>query len=274
MDWNRILSATGLVLRGFSDTQIINHWLVLPDEDAFAEVVAYATSSDTEDVDRLDASLLGLAATNYAPETRSRLIKFYAIFKIAEMSRYQEFRGFPPGYERSGGSPQAARQTTQIPIAVYLADGSQHARVEAALELVLAALNIEVSEIGDPEVGSWLRRMFGHIEPAAPTLEEVVEKAVRAVELNRLLLPQAGIDAAQGDALAKLITALASEENAVIQIGSMLLVKTGGILAARNLTQLELAHLEKNPALIRDPCTVIHELQAAGSLESRPSSTG
>jgi len=132
----------------------------MPDEESFAQVVSYAASTNTEDVDRLDDSLLVRAAIDYDPETRSRLIKFYAILKIAELSRFQEFRGFPPGYVRSG-SPQEAPQTADVPIVVYLADGSQHARVEAGLELALAALNISVTEIGDPEVGSWLRRMLG-----------------------------------------------------------------------------------------------------------------
>jgi hypothetical protein len=47
-------------------------------------------------VDSLDSSLLYLAATNFHPDVRRRLIKFYTIFKIAELQRYQEFRGFPP----------------------------------------------------------------------------------------------------------------------------------------------------------------------------------
>ena len=36
-----------------------------------------------------------LAATNRSAEARRRLIKLYAIFKIAETQRYHEFRGFP-----------------------------------------------------------------------------------------------------------------------------------------------------------------------------------
>jgi hypothetical protein len=29
-------------------------------------------------------------------EAARRLIKFYTVYKIAEMQRYREFRGFPP----------------------------------------------------------------------------------------------------------------------------------------------------------------------------------
>jgi hypothetical protein len=36
-----------------------------------------------------------MAATHFDPAVRIRLVKFYTTFKIAEVVRYQEFRGFP-----------------------------------------------------------------------------------------------------------------------------------------------------------------------------------
>jgi hypothetical protein len=95
LDWGRVLSATGDVLRGISDAAIINNWLETDDEGAFVSVVTQVSASSTEEVDRLDAALLSLAASSFSADVRHRLIKFYAIFKIAEMRRYQEFRGFP-----------------------------------------------------------------------------------------------------------------------------------------------------------------------------------
>lgn len=171
----------------------------------------------------------------------------------------------PPGNRldeesRAPGAP-VSRTAIEVPISVYLAGGREHSQVESALHNLLSAFDIEVAEEQDPEISSWYRRILGRAKETSPSLEEVVEKAVRAIEMNTLLLPQAGVDAAQGDALAKLITALGHEDNAVIQIGSMLLVKTGGVLAARNLTQMELAYLEKNPILIKDPHKVMQQLQ-------------
>jgi hypothetical protein len=96
VDWGRVLATTGGVLRGISDAAIINSRLEKGDEDAYIAVVAQVSTSSTGEVDRLDAALLSLAASNSSAEKRRRLIiKFYAIFKIAEMRRYQEFRGFP-----------------------------------------------------------------------------------------------------------------------------------------------------------------------------------
>jgi hypothetical protein len=79
-----------------SDAAIISNWLENNDEGAFASIVTQVGSSSTDEVDRLDAALLSFAVTNFDASARRRLIKFYAIFKIAEMQRYREFRGFPP----------------------------------------------------------------------------------------------------------------------------------------------------------------------------------
>lgn len=95
VDWQRILNTTGTVLRGMSDMAIINNWMEMDDQGAFISIVTQVKTSSTEDVDRLDNALLSMAGTNFNVDARRRLIKFYAIFKITEMERYQEFRGFP-----------------------------------------------------------------------------------------------------------------------------------------------------------------------------------
>lgn len=95
-DWGRILAATGTVLQGMSDVAVVNNWLQMDDDGAFVSIVTQVKSCSTADVDRLDAVLLSLAATNFDADARRRLVKFYAIFKIAELERYREFRGFPP----------------------------------------------------------------------------------------------------------------------------------------------------------------------------------
>lgn len=96
IDWGRVLAAAGDALRGLSDAAIVGDWLDKSDEGAFASIVTHVGAASTDEVDRLDAALLSLATTNFNAEARRRLVKFYAIFKIAEMQRYREFRGFPP----------------------------------------------------------------------------------------------------------------------------------------------------------------------------------
>ncbi len=79
-----------------SDAAIVNDWLEKDDEGAYDSIVTQVTVASADEVDRLDAALLSFAATNFSADGRRRLIKFYAVFKIAEMQHYREFRGFPP----------------------------------------------------------------------------------------------------------------------------------------------------------------------------------
>jgi hypothetical protein len=93
-DWARVLAATGEVVHGISDA-VVSDWLEKEDGEAYTSIVTQVSTSPTEEVDRLDAALLSFATTNLNPGVRQRLIKFYAIFKITEIRRYQAFRGFP-----------------------------------------------------------------------------------------------------------------------------------------------------------------------------------
>jgi hypothetical protein len=95
VDWGKILDTTGAVLRGMSDAAIISNWLAMDDQGAFASIAAQVRSSSTQDVDRLDEALLTHATGNFDASVRERLVKFYVMFKLIEVDRYQAFRGFP-----------------------------------------------------------------------------------------------------------------------------------------------------------------------------------
>lgn len=91
----------------------------------------------------------------------------------------------------------------------------------------------------------------------------------RAAEIQLLDRFQAGIDAATGDAVAKLITALSDTKGAVLQMGSVLLVKVDETLIVRQLTSREMLCWQQNPGLFRDPAKALAELQRA--MEAHPS---
>ena len=95
MDRGQAPAGPGEAPQGLSDAMIIGSWLEQSDENAFAGIVTQVGTSSTGGLDRLDAALLSLATSNGSTDTRLRLVKFYAIFKIAEMQRYGQFRGFP-----------------------------------------------------------------------------------------------------------------------------------------------------------------------------------
>jgi hypothetical protein len=101
MDFARFLAVAGEPLRDVSDSAvlrdaaIVSDWLSMDDLSAISAIRAQVESSRTPDVTRLDGFLLETASTHIDPEVRVRLIKFYAMFKIVEMLRYERFRGFP-----------------------------------------------------------------------------------------------------------------------------------------------------------------------------------
>jgi hypothetical protein len=152
-----------------------------------------------------------------------------------------------------------------------LSSGRDHQAIEEAIERLLRAFDLEIYR-KFPEVnGSWFRKFLVHAKQGAPDVEESVIKLVRALELQTLHRPQADIDAKQADAVAKLMNALDKEENAAIQIGSLLLVKVGRNYVVRNLSQLQLAHLESNPELFQNPATVLRQLQGLAVANAHPS---
>ena len=101
MDLARFLSVAGEALRdagasaAVRDAAIVSDWLSMDDISAICAIRAQVESSRTADVTRLDGFLLATASSHIDPEARARLVKFYAMFKIVEMLRYERFRGFP-----------------------------------------------------------------------------------------------------------------------------------------------------------------------------------
>lgn len=152
-----------------------------------------------------------------------------------------------------------------VPVTIYLADGDEHQAVQQALVDLLNEYDFDVVDSLPPVRGSWYRAFVARTKDAvtSPGLKERARKVERGVELHLLQKQQAEIDSMQGDTVANLLTALAGTSDALIQIGSVLLVKVGGVPAVRNLTQQELIHLERNPQLLKTPHAILEALQDA-----------
>jgi hypothetical protein len=169
--------------------------------------------------------------------------------------------------------PATALTTTPYPalaiqrpfaVTVYLAEDDDHHAVQEALGDLLAAFDFDVVDSLPPLRGSWYRDFIASSRRALTSRElgERLRKVERGIELQLLHKHQAEIDSMQGDAVAKLLTALEHTPDALVQIGSVLLVKVDGVPAVRNLTHVELRHLEDNPRLLTSPATILDALQA------------
>jgi hypothetical protein len=160
--------------------------------------------------------------------------------------------------------PSWPRDTRQSVLYLYLSGGQEHEAVESALEGVLDAFGLEIVQQFPGVQGSWFRKFLVQARPGAPDIEERTTKLAYALESRALGQSQAYLDTQRAEAVAKLLTALDKEANASIQIGSFLLVKVGGNVVVRELTQPQLIRLEENPGLFRDPETVLQQLQSVG----------
>jgi hypothetical protein len=152
-----------------------------------------------------------------------------------------------------------------IPVTIYLSEGLAHREVQRALAGLLAEVDFKIVDFLEPLKGSWFRFLAARTKDAITSSEltDRLHKVERGIELHLLHKRQAEIDSLQGDAVAKLLSALETTPSALIQIGSVLIVKVDGVPAVRNLTQQELIHLQRNPGLLMSPATIFEALQEA-----------
>lgn len=75
--------------------------------------------------------------------------------------------------------------------------------------------------------------------------------------INLLQGPQERIDVEQAKAVSQLLQALGDTSEAVVRIGTNLVVKSGGRTFVRNLNTKELRYLDKNPQLGQSPDLII-----------------
>lgn len=153
-----------------------------------------------------------------------------------------------------------------IPVQIYLTDALAGPAVEGSLRELLLSCGVEDIRESRITIGSWYRSLTGLLKRAADS--DAAGEARRAVEIQVLDRFQDGIDSDTGDAVSKLIAALNQTKGAVIQVGSVLLVKIDDTIIVRHLTTREMIHWQDNPGLFKDPGSALAELQRANQVES------
>ena len=179
--------------------------------------------------------------------------------------------GFPePDWVPNVASFSASRRFGVADSFIYLENEDTAEDVESALREVFRDYGLSVVWEDPPERNSWFRR-FGILfrrAGSSETADRLLKELDRAVELRAVDAVQAQVDAAQGDVVAKLLSALVSNPNAMVQIGSILVLKVDEVPLVRNLTQSELRFLQRNPELQKNPKMVLQHLQLAARPEA------
>ncbi|NRQ31221.1 hypothetical protein HII36_05140 [Nonomuraea sp. NN258] len=139
-------------------------------------------------------------------------------------------------------------------ISVFLEDAADAEVIEDAVRAAAEQLGLDIVADSPPILGSWFKRMLarGRAEFTEERIRATIEGAVRAVELEQVEKRQAQVNATNIGAVAELIEKLNDTPAAVVQIGSLILIKEPETLVVRELTPLEQATLRDNPILLKN----------------------
>lgn len=161
-----------------------------------------------------------------------------------------------------------------IPIRIYLADGFNSKGIVESVENLATAMEIDINDRYDPIIGSFFRKLLGKTQEAMthPELMERLEKAERHLELSKINLVQSEIDKNLANAFAAVKASLEGEEQAVIQLSSLFIVKTINsdgkpVVLSRVLTQKQLKYLEQNPSITQCPANVFELLDSVKDID-------
>ncbi len=160
-------------------------------------------------------------------------------------------------------------QTEQevVPVAVYVSDTVAHEQVEAAVEALLDSAGLTIVERDTPVLGSWFRRMraAGSRATHSPATREAVTSIVGAADawLSR---PEAEVTAILMQNLGAVISALQPTKDAVVRVGTVLVVKVEWTVVVHQLTPGQRLLLDHNPGLESAPHSI---LAALGALDGK-----
>lgn len=159
-------------------------------------------------------------------------------------------------------------------VRIYLGNGAHPKPVEDAVFNLLDVYGFTVDRLGDPVLGSWFREFWSKAKETSPPVEQQLAKIERAIELRGLDQPQSQVDLNQAEAVTRLLSALDPEHNALLQVGSIFLIKVHDTIVVRNLSQVELAYFQRNPALFQKPEIALKVLQEGLATDNLPPAAG
>ena len=114
-------------------------------------------------------------------------------------------------------------------------------------------------------------RLFARTKDAItqPAVAQRLEKLERALELKTLDTQQAGVDREEAESAARLIEALKDTPEAVLRIGSLLMIKvtgpTGARIISRTLTTKEMIEIGRQPNLLESPGDLLRFIESRTS---------
>jgi hypothetical protein len=132
--------------------------------------------------------------------------------------------------------------------------------ISAAVDRVVAVDGFEPVSAKQFEQGSWFGRWIAKSKVALSQqeMQDRLRKLERAMETQLYMKPQVDVDSKHAESIGGLLHVLAGTQNAVVQIGSIILVKITGQdgqirVAVKTLTAQQMLDIERDDALLRNP---------------------
>ncbi|NUT46982.1 MAG: hypothetical protein HOV94_06605 [Saccharothrix sp.] len=146
-------------------------------------------------------------------------------------------------------------------VSVYIS-ADEPSAVLAALAELGAEYGFVPTPDGDVERGSWFRRFRVRFNEGGPSkLADLATKLERAAELHGIHQVRSQNDEREANAVASLITALDTTEEAVIRLSSIIVVKADSRVISHVLTEQQIEHLDRNPDLLKNPRAILDALR-------------
>lgn len=171
----------------------------------------------------------------------------------------QVFRGFPGAAEepRSSdfthppGTPTPRPEPrVKTPLYIYLADGSEHAAVERAVDAWLTEAGFTVVLRKPPTTGSWKREIWVGIKAIADAHGQAAQAIPDATAVTQLM-----------DSTARVLASLENSSDAAIRFGPLLIIKADGVPIVTHLNETQVAKLDLGgPAMLESPRRLIRQL--------------
>lgn len=161
------------------------------------------------------------------------------------------------------------REIKTLSAEIYLdtTERDETEQVNKAVAELIEHLGFDVSWDLGAIVSSWFKRLFIKSKEALthPEFARRFDEVEHGLQTYLISKHQSEIDANQADAASKVIESLAAIPNAVIKIGSLLIVKNTNsdgqtAVVVKTLTVREMVVLAKRPELLKQPAEILDEL--------------
>ena len=158
----------------------------------------------------------------------------------------------------------------KIPIRVFLGSNDEGTiqKVESALLRLLEVYEFKIVDEDEPQYGSWWKKLIAcaQNDKTQKALREKLEKIEKALELEKIGKAKSVINKNEAEAASILIESIKSESEAVIQVGSLLILKytkPSGYsqTLVKNLSDRELSAVDDFPEILKNPATLFKQIE-------------